>query len=313
MGEINSPPFFKITIFIDMRNLIKRILKEQFGETITMKYYMFDWDDNIMFMPTKIYLKTEDDGEIGMGTESFAEYRKNFDPKTGKAFEPFEYEGEMIVGLSDNPFRDFKSGESEFIRDMKNAELGPAWEDVVEAVNSGSYLAIITARGHNPEVFKRAFYELITNNVEGISIEEFYKSIKDRNRKAGENTGSVEDELDDYLDNCLFFPVGYYYPNGGIKPEEIKLEAIRMFKSSVEELIGYLNDNLSLKGITEYKLKPVFGFSDDDLKNIEFAVKEIKGVNIYSTHGGKKEKVKDEEDELQIESRIRKLLYKFII
>ena len=265
-----------------------------------------------MFMPTKIYLKTEDDGEIGMGTEPFAEYRKNFDPKTGKSFKPFEYEGEMIVGLSDNPFRDFRSGESEFIRDMKNAKLGPAWEDVVEAVNSGSYLAIITARGHNPEVFKKAFYELITNNVEGISIEDFYKSIKKRNEKAGIETGSVEDELDEYLDNCLFFPVGYYYPNGGIKPEEIKLEAIRMFKSSVEELIRYLNDNLSLKGVTEYRLKPVFGFSDDDLKNIEFAVKEIKGVNIYSTHGGIKKKVKDEEDELQLETRIRKILNKLI-
>ena len=295
-----------------MRHKIVKILREFEGRQVPMKYYMFDWDDNIMFMPTKIYLETEDGSELGMGTEDFAHYRENLDPKTGKAYKPFDYEGEMIVGLANNPFRDFKSGESEFIRDMNNAEIGPAWDDVVEAVNSGSYLAIITARGHNPEVFKKAFYELINNEVEGISIDKFYRSIKERNTKAGEKTSSVEEELDDYLDNCLFFPVGFYYPNGGIKPEEIKLEAIRMFKSSVEELIGYLNERLMLKGITEYKLKPVFGFSDDDLKNIEFAVKEIKGVNIYSTHGGKKEKVKDEEDELQLENKIRRLINKIL-
>ena len=290
-----------------MRNLIRRILREETGKpkTVIMKYYMLDWDDNIMFMPTQIYMRTES-GEIGMGTEPFAHYRNKLNPETGEAFEPFEYDGEIVLGLSKNPFRDFKSGKETFINDMKKAKLGPAWDDVVEAVNGGSYLAIITARGHNPEVFKSAFEELINNETGGISKEKFYNSIKKRNYKAGKKTNSLEKELEDYLDNCLFYPVGHYYPNGGIKPEEVKLEAIKLFKSSVEELIGYLNNQLELKG-EKYKLKPKFGFSDDDLKNIEFAVKEIEGVDIYSTHGGKKKKVKDAE-EIQKENLIRKIL-----
>ncbi len=40
-----------------------------------MKYYAFDWDDNIMTMPTKIILKDENGDEVGMTTEDFAEYR----------------------------------------------------------------------------------------------------------------------------------------------------------------------------------------------------------------------------------------------
>jgi hypothetical protein len=143
-------------------------------------------------------------------------------------------------------------------------------------------------------------------------------SIIKRKRKAGLETDDFETELDEYLESCLFYPVGYYYPTGGIKPEEVKAEAINDFKSAVEELVGYLNDNLKLKGIDEYILKPVFGFSDDDLKNIEFATKKIKDVYIYSTHGGGKKLVKnpnekDMEDELQLEYKLKNIIKKLII
>jgi hypothetical protein len=40
--------------------------------TPTMKYYAFDWDDNLMYMPTKIYLKDDKGNSVGMSTEDFA-------------------------------------------------------------------------------------------------------------------------------------------------------------------------------------------------------------------------------------------------
>ena len=43
--------------------------------TPDMKYYAFDWDDNILTMPTKIIVKDEDGDEVGMSTEDFAHYR----------------------------------------------------------------------------------------------------------------------------------------------------------------------------------------------------------------------------------------------
>ena len=42
-----------------------------------MKYYAFDWDDNIAIMPTKIVLEDKDGDEVGMSTEDFAEYREH--------------------------------------------------------------------------------------------------------------------------------------------------------------------------------------------------------------------------------------------
>ena len=77
-----------------------------------------DWDDNVMFMPTKIYVLDEDGTEVGMSTEDFSNFRNLIDKETGKTKKPFEYEGYNIIGLATNPFRDFRSGLSEFVQDI---------------------------------------------------------------------------------------------------------------------------------------------------------------------------------------------------
>ena len=43
------------------------------------KYYAFDWDDNIVTMPTKIILKDDEGREVGMSTEDFADYNHPVD------------------------------------------------------------------------------------------------------------------------------------------------------------------------------------------------------------------------------------------
>ena len=49
------------------------------------KYYAFDWDDNVMNMPTQIMVQDEKGNEVGMSTEDFAEHRHNLGKK------PFVY------------------------------------------------------------------------------------------------------------------------------------------------------------------------------------------------------------------------------
>ena len=149
--------------------IVKQIINEIIQETQTpvMKYYAFDWDDNLMFMPTKIYLKDDDGKSVGMSTEDFAEYRTDI----GK--EPFKYEGHTIVSFDKEPFRDFGVlGDKQFLKDAMTAPIGPAWNDFVEAVNNGSIFSIITARGHTPSVLKTAIYNLIKQNKHGLSQKE---------------------------------------------------------------------------------------------------------------------------------------------
>ena len=129
----------------------RKYIVEGIDETGTpdMKYYAFDWDDNIMTMPTKIILKDEDGKEVGMSTEDFAEYR------TQIGNEPFDYEGHTIVNFAEDPFRYFGvKGDKQFVVDSMIAKPGPAWPDFVEAINNGSILSIITLRSGHKESIK---------------------------------------------------------------------------------------------------------------------------------------------------------------
>ena len=271
----------------------KKIVKEIISEIIhdqmkpTMKYYAFDWDDNLMYMPTKIYLKDEDGKTVGMSTEDFAEYRTEI----GK--EPFEYEGHTIVGFDEDAFMDFRvPGDSAFIKDAMRAETGPAWSDFVEAVNNGSVFAIITARGHTPSVLKNAIYNLIKKNKHGLSEKELVKNLKKYRDLADEDELSDDELVRAYLDMNKYHPVSFG-EGSAANPEALKVNAMREFMSYVQDLSRKLQEKAFMKNKISNYFIPYIGFSDDDLRNVQAMKKHFddeSGLDIYHTGGGKKTK-----------------------
>ena len=144
---------------------MKVFLIEHFEEEFTpeMEYLAFDWDDNIMIMPTQIILRDDENKEVGMSTEDFATYRE----RVGK--EPFKYKNKTIVGFADDAFRNFGiKGDKQFLIDSMLAKPGPAWSDFVKTINGGSIFSIITARGHSPLIIRRAIEKMIKGNFKGI-------------------------------------------------------------------------------------------------------------------------------------------------
>jgi len=271
----------------------KKIVKEIISEIIqdqlkpTMKYYAFDWDDNLMYMPTKIYLKDEDGKSVGMSTEDFAEYRS----EVGK--EPFEYEGHTIVGYDDDAFRDFKvTGDKKFLADSLKAPVGPAWNDFVEAVNNGSIFAIVTARGHTPSVLKNAVYNLIKKNKHGLNEKELVKNLR-KYREISDEEDMTDDELlRTYLEMCKWHPVSFG-EGSAANPEELKVSAMKQFMEYVRNLSQRLQEKAYLKNKISNYFTPYVGFSDDDLKNVQTMKKHFddeSGLDIYHTGGGKKTK-----------------------
>jgi hypothetical protein len=268
-----------------VRGIISEIIQDQMKPT--MKYYAFDWDDNLMYMPTKIYLKDEDGSSVGMSTEDFAEYRT----EVGK--EPFEYEGHTIVGFDDDAFRDFTvTGDKKFMVDSMKAPTGPAWEDFVEAVNNGSIFAIITARGHTPSVLKNAIYQLIQKNMHGLNKDELVKNLR-KYREINDEEDLSDDELiQSYLEMCKYHPVSFG-EGSAANPEELKVSAMRQFMEYVRTLSQRLQEKAFLKNKISNYFLPYIGFSDDDLKNVQAMKKHFddkSGLEIYHTGGGKKTK-----------------------
>ena len=283
--------FFYVIIFINMnyRKFVKEIISEIIQDQMkpTMKYYAFDWDDNLMYMPTKIYLKDDNGDSVGMSTEDFAEYRSEI----GK--EPFEYEGHTIVGFDEDAFRDFRvTGDKKFLVDAMKAPIGPAWDDFVEAVNNGSIFAIVTARGHTPSVLKNAIYNLIKKNKHGLNEKEVVKNLKKYREIADEDDMSDDELLRTYLEMCKYHPVTFG-EGSAANPEELKVSAMKQFMEYVKNLSHRLQEKAFMKNKISNYFTPYIGFSDDDLKNVETMKKHFddeSGLDIYHTGGGKKTK-----------------------
>lgn len=278
---------------IKKRNLFEGFDDEGNPDT---KYYAFDWDDNICFMPTQIIVITENEDEVGMSTEDFAEHRHQI------GVEPFNYKGTTVVGYASNPFRNFRiEGDKRFIIDAMVASPGPSWNDFVECINGGSIFSIITARGHNPETLKEGVYNFIISNHNGLNSKTLVENLK-KYRNLADNPISesfdlkVNDKeiIQEYLDMCRFYPVTFG-DGSAANPEEGKIKAMREFISYCKELATEIGKKAFFKNDVENnEILPVIGFSDDDPRNIEkmkeFLSSEYKDkpVRTYLTKGGEK-------------------------
>jgi hypothetical protein len=285
-----------------------------------LKYYAFDWDDNLMFMTTKIIVMTENEEEVGLSTEEFAEHRHQI------GVEPFSFKGTTIVGYAPDPFRNFGvGGDKGFIIDSMVAPLGPSWNDFVECINGGSIFAIITARGHTPSVLKEAIKNLIISNKNGINQNELIENLKRFQKLISPEIGDQDgmDLLNDYLERCEYAPVSYGNNGSASSPEERKNMVLKGFikhcKEQAKELVSKILENNPeirledlvpkfkndvsmsepLQNIDDLVDKHLMiGFSDDDQRNIdassEFLKKEyenepeINPVKLYLTKGGEK-------------------------
>lgn len=276
-------------------------MKKEFTEgfkgegTPDLKYYAFDWDDNIVHMPTKIIVKDEDGDEVGMSTDDFAEFRHLI----GK--EPFNYKGNTIVGYGDNPFKNFRTeGDKDFLVDAMRARIGPAFDDFKEAINNGSIFSIITARGHNPNTIKQAIYNYIIEGFGGIDKEEVIKNLKKYRSFVGEDDMTDEELIKEYLELNRYHPVSFGDDKGAVNPEVAKVEAMESFVNYIKSMARILNKRAFFKNDISNKFNPdnlSIGFSDDDPKNIEVMQKHFKNkpdniVKTYSTAGGIKREVK---------------------
>jgi len=281
---------------------LKGVIREFFNERLLcegfdpegnpdLKYYAFDWDDNIATMPTQILVLTDNDEEVGMSTEDFADYRSMI----GK--EPFEYNGKMIVGYSKDPYKNFGiQGDSAFIIDSMLAKPGPSWGDFVEAINGGSIFSIITARGHTPSVLREAIYNMIVTDHNGISKESLIDNLKKYRNITGDDRENYFGMINDYLDLNRYYPVTYGEGDAA-DPEEGKIKALREFISYVRDISKKIGKEAFLKNDIKNNFVPMIGFSDDDPGNVEkikaFLNKEYKDkpVKTYLSKGGNKKEV----------------------
>ena len=155
-------------------------------------YANYDWDDNAMFMPTRIVLFAKDKNsglkEIEVSTETFAHTRSKVGIESCKVF--ITQDNGVAVGSLNSPslvavdllnyevnnddatgsFKQFRDCANDyFMRDLKtalkNKTFGPSFKDLQEHCQTqelANNVRIITARGHNPTTLHKGLVYLKT-------------------------------------------------------------------------------------------------------------------------------------------------------
>ena len=253
----------------------------------------YDWDDNIMYMPTKIIYFAKNPNtlikEIAVSTEGFAHSRStvgvknhvmNFvednglfvqsgDESNSVAIDLLDYQ---IIYADDQSFREFRDHDTEdyFMKDLKQAlaenKFAPSFNDFVEHCNnefSAKNVKIITARGQSPSTIHKGLVYLQT-----LGFIKFVPELKN------------------------IFPVSY---RGSELADEFKASASSPQEAKMKVLATVLDKmNQDHAGAT-------FGFSDDDKKTFDYTENFIKEevsknrwtnieINLYFTGNKTKER-----------------------
>ena len=265
---------------------------------VKLSYYSFDWDDNLIEMPTKIVFKdVKNRGVKEVDRHSFAEIRTKL-PELGLEYLPND--GAFIN------FRDNDEANESFISDAVKAPTAKAWPAFVKAINTASFFAIITARGHSPQTLREGVRAVINAEKEGISKQELVNSIKTYYKVTNTKLPTEDEDqlISLYLSKCQFSPVSHPSiagtgGNSAGSPEQLKVKEFNKFKHKMQNLSAKLrerNKKLTLndKGFLEsHEFK--IGFSDDDIKNVKHmtqATKKSKTVSVFQTDKGGVIKVK---------------------
>ncbi len=219
-------------------------------------FYFFDFDDNVVHLPTKIILfNCETHEEFAVSTTEYASIHPSLGV-AGSKWERFE--------LRDNPmgsYRNFREHPKEhldgkeqpLVEDMltalKNPFLewrGPSWDFFYKAVKNNRSISIITARGHHPHTIRRAINLLVQSR--DLSVNPNYLSVYPVSHEATRNyLGDTENKL---------------------STAELKKIAIKVAVHDAFECYGQ-NENHR------------FGMSDDDPANIALiieAMRELKAI-----------------------------------
>jgi hypothetical protein len=243
------------------------------GRPLHLKYYMFDWDDNILHMPTRIHLEKKTRGRwvpYDVSTAAFARIRR-----TMTNCRPLGDDW-------DRAFSDFydvgRRGADAFLDDTRRAlepvvrrrgRGAPSFEKFRRALVEGRLFAIITARSHGGAAIRKGVEYFIRRVLTPAEKKRMLQNLRGYIAYFEGDPARMSDAavLRQYLDLCRYR--GVTSPEfqqlmgrrvgGSESPEEAKQFAIREF---VHHAIGLIKGRRRHEPIS-------IGFSDDDRKNVE--------------------------------------------
>ena len=260
-----------------VQNVNLRVVERDF------KYYIFDWDDNILHMPTRIHLeKRMADGTWqphSVSTAAFAvlrDDRENYRPPNG---------------VWDNAFIEFQDEagerESRFLRDTRvslenvmagEQQPGPSFETLRETLREGRLFAIVTARGHESESLRKAvglFIDVVLTpgeRAEMMANLRGYRACFDGLAAFGTD----EEELAYYLSLNRYHAVtNPAFKQWMARETGVAASAENAKQFAIRDFVEYVIRILERTGADSLRRPISVGFSDDDVGNVKAVERTI--------------------------------------
>jgi hypothetical protein len=222
-----------------------------------ISFYLFDFDDNIMFLKTPLFVRNLATGDVKeVSTTDFAEIRiKLGEVGPWKDYEIYDVDGPKGTygHFRDIPADELQPGQKQhFVEDVEKAIAGdlqewqaPSWKLFVWACQKQRPLAIITARGHSPETIQAGVRVLVQHGL--IDQEPNYLAV---------------------------YPVGNAQVSAELAEEDPSVLEIEDPTSALKRIAIRKTVDQALQ---KHGAKPEhrFGMSDDDPKNVDLIVKAM--------------------------------------
>jgi predicted enzyme related to lactoylglutathione lyase len=134
----------------------------------SLSFYFFDIDDNLLFLPTQLYLWNAESGkELAVGSGDFANIQ-NLLGRSGK-WHAWATRAETFRDFRDLPGA--RDEDQPFIKDLLAATAGPptwqgpSWPLLVHAAQYKRPIAMVSARGHEPATIEAGLRKLVVQGL----------------------------------------------------------------------------------------------------------------------------------------------------
>lgn len=253
-------------------------------EKVNLKYYIFDWDDNILHMSTKIIMEKLNKGNwelVDVPTSDFTEARQD----TENYRIPLKDDSTPNFDLAFENFRDNgQKGEDAFVHDMieaiDNESFGVSYKAFKKCLINGSLFVCLTARGHEPESIKRGIMYFIETQLSNDEKQIMKNNLRSYCEAFNVNVAD-EELLSNYMSLCEYIGVSSDYFKELVIKERLSDE--NNFDPTNTELSKKIASKYIVEKLHEYKKDDTYnikiGFSDDDKGNVDSVVgifKEMK-------------------------------------
>lgn len=258
-------------------------------EKISLKFYIFDWDDNVLSMNTKIFMQQRVNGDwldVEVSTDDYGRILPTLTEPGCEYRFPLTLTGENDLSKAFFNFTDRENTACNltFLNDcvdaITNQQYGPSFAAFKECLLGGHLFMICTARGHNPDTIKR----VVQHFVDAFSDAErnaFYANVQRFHQVFVGGHTSSKALLVWYLANGMYVGVTspYFTTTFGVRlrPNDVaagKAVAVQHFVEKTNTL--YRKYPQIIKEIS-------IGVSDDSRENLDAMVGAIQALK--NEHG----------------------------